>query len=118
PISGGGAMRTASICRFLASRYRLHLVTFSAGEDPKAAMPADAAETVDWISLPLHGKGVAARILRNAIRLARGAPPLSDRFSGRRIREQVAAAIHDRSYRLAVVEHFWCASYRDMLRPR
>lgn len=117
PMAGGGAVRTASICGFLASRYRLHLVTFAAeaGRGSGDRFPADGAEQLDWICLPPHRKGAAARAVRNTWRLLRGVLPLSDRFCGRRSREQVARAIHGRRYRLAVIEHFWCAAYGELL---
>jgi glycosyltransferase involved in cell wall biosynthesis len=48
------------------------------------------------------------------MRLARGRPPLFDRYSGY---ESQLAGIRE-SYEVAVVEHFWCASYAGALRPR
>jgi glycosyltransferase involved in cell wall biosynthesis len=110
PVAGGGAIRTASLCRFLASRCRLHLVTFG----PPRPIPADFAEQVDWVALPAHSRSLAARLARNASRLWRGVLPLSDRFSEPACRDQVARAIAGRRYRVAVVEHFWCAAYRDL----
>ena len=50
--------------------------------------------------------------MRNAARLLRGTPPLFDRYSG--YEDQLPAGPYD----LAVVEHFWCASYATALRPR
>lgn len=120
PITGGGAMRTASLLHFLASRYRVHVVTFTVGDgpDPEAPLPANTAEQCDWIHLPHHRKTLAARVARNTLRLCRGVLPLSDRFSDRRSRRQVAQAIAGRRYALAVLEHFWCAAFLEMLRPR
>jgi len=111
-------MRTASILHFLAAHFRVHLVCFTAGEavaggDP---WPADTVDDRDWVSLPVHRKSWAARALRNSARWLRGVAPLSDRFCGSGSREQVARAISGRQYELAVVEHFWCASYLEMLR--
>jgi glycosyltransferase involved in cell wall biosynthesis len=117
PISGGGAIRTASIAHFLASRYRLHLVTFGVGE-PTDDIPANAAEKVDWIALPPHRKNVATRTARNASRLIRGVLPLADRFCGAGSMRRVHEVIRDRCYELAVVEHFWCAAYQPLLHAR
>jgi hypothetical protein len=47
------------------------------------------------------------------MRLARGRPPLFDRFSG--YETQLAGALRGR-YAVGVVEHFWCASYAGLLR--
>lgn len=116
PMAGGGAIRTASITEFLTSRFRLHLVTFRVGADFPGSFPGDAAERLDWIDLPAHRKDLATRVLRNASRLVRGVPPLTDRFCGPRSREQVARAIAGRRYEVAVIEHFWCAPYEDLLR--
>ena len=118
PPAGGGAIRTASILHFLASRFRVHLVSFTVGEgpDPAGGLPSGLVAQVDWVRLPAHSKGMAARTLRNTGRLLRGVLPLSDRFCGPASREHVARAIEGRSYELAVIEHFWCASYIEILR--
>ena len=118
PIAGGGAMRSASLCRFLAERYRLHLVTFTTSAGTENTLPADLADRLHCVRLPSHGKSLAARAIRNTSRLLRGALPLSDRFSNAQARQQVAGAIAGRQYRLALVEHFWCACYEQMLRPQ
>ncbi|HYM10100.1 MAG TPA: hypothetical protein VEU62_05190, partial [Bryobacterales bacterium] len=119
-MAGGGAVRTASISCFLASRFRLHLVTFRVGAGPDSdfpdGFPREAAEKLDWIHLPPHRKDLATRVLRNTARLVRGVPPLTDRFCGDGSREQVARAIGGRRYKLAVIEHFWCAPYEGLLR--
>ncbi|MBI3664969.1 MAG: glycosyltransferase [Acidobacteria bacterium] len=118
PPAGGGAIRTASILHFLASRFRVHLVTFTVGDGspPGTGLPAGLVAQLDWVRLPVHSRSVFARALRNAGRLLRGVLPLSDRFCGPEGREQVARAVSGRSYELAVVEHFWCASYGETLR--
>jgi glycosyltransferase involved in cell wall biosynthesis len=69
-------------------------------------------QTVTFALRP-HSKSPPARVWRNTLRLARGNPPLFDRFSG--YEEQIAGALRDR-YAVGVVEHFWCASYADLLR--
>lgn len=86
-------MRSASLLAYLRSKYTVQTATFS---------------------LRPHSKSSPARIWRNAIRLARSRPPLFDRYSG--YETQLAAALHGH-YATGVVEHFWCASYADLLRP-
>jgi len=56
-----------------------------------------------------------AKAVRNLGRLLRGVPPLFDRFSG--YEEQIRRAIPWPRYDLAVIEHFWCASYAPLVRP-
>jgi polysaccharide biosynthesis protein PslH len=46
--------------------------------------------------------------------LARGRPPLLDRYSG--FAPEIQSWIEKKTYRLAVVEHFWCAPYAGVLR--
>jgi glycosyltransferase involved in cell wall biosynthesis len=93
--AGGGALRSASLLDYLQSRYSVDLVV---------------------LSLTPNSRSPLARVWRNSLRLARGTPPLFDRFSGHE--SQIAAAMHSDSYHLGVVEHFWCASYAPLLRPR
>jgi len=90
--SGGGGLRSASLLAYLRSKYEVQTATFS---------------------LRSHSKSPAARIWRNAVRLARGCPPLFDRFSG--YETQLAASLDGR-YAIGVVEHFWCGSYANLLR--
>ena len=89
--AGGGGLRSASLLAYLEKKYDVQTVTFS---------------------LRPHSKSSAARVWRNTIRLARGSPPLFDRFSG--YENQLAAAVSGR-YAVGVVEHFWCASYALLL---
>ena len=63
-------------------------------------------------TVPHHSKHFAARAWRNAWRLLKGVPPLIDRFAG--FEEQLAL---DGRYKVAVIEHFWCAPYADAIRP-
>ena len=51
-----------------------------------------------------------SRALRNLDRMRRNAPPLS-------IVRGISSSALQRKYELAVVEHFWCATYVDALRP-
>jgi glycosyltransferase involved in cell wall biosynthesis len=46
--------------------------------------------------------------------MMRGVPPLFDRYSG--YEEQLDGKLAKQHYKLAVVEHFWCASYAGLLR--
>ncbi len=91
---GGGALRSESLLRYLQRDYQVDVVTFTLRE---------------------HSKSTAARVLRNSSRLVRGTPPLFDRFSG--YEAQIRASIPAAHYELAVIEHFWCASYATLLRP-
>jgi len=90
--SGGGGLRSASLLAYLQNKYDVQTVTFS---------------------LRTHSRSPEARVWRNVVRLARGRPPLFDRFSG--YEDQIATALHDR-YAVGVVEHFWCAAYAPLLR--
>lgn len=92
--AGGGGLRSASLLAYLRSNYDTDIVTFS---------------------LKRHSKAPMARAWRNAVRLLRGRPPLFDRFSG--YEEQLSAAMRPARYDVAVIEHFWCASYADLMRP-
>ncbi len=114
PVAGGGAVRTASLCQFLAARYRLHVVTFGEAR----TIPEEFAAAVSWVELPRHSRSWPARAARNASRLWRGVLPLSDRFAEEACRRQVKRAIAGRRYRVAVIEHFWCAGYRDLIGER
>jgi glycosyltransferase involved in cell wall biosynthesis len=118
PMTSGGAVRTASICLFLSARFRLHLVGFKVGNGMEAApaLPAGAAERVDWISLPNHSRRMPARLARNVSRLSRSVLPLTDRFSGAESMGRVARTLAGRSYRIAVLEHFWSAHYEELVR--
>lgn len=88
---GGGALRSAALLEYLRQHYEVQVAT---------------------LTLPPHSKSLAARAARNAMRLVRGRPPLLDRYSG------FAHQLPPGAFDLAVVEHFWCASYAADLRPR
>jgi glycosyltransferase involved in cell wall biosynthesis len=90
--SGGGGLRSASLLAYLLNKYEVQTATFS---------------------LRSHSKLPAARLWRNTLRLAKGRPPLFDRFSG--YETQLAGSLGGR-YAVGVVEHFWCASYANLLR--
>jgi polysaccharide biosynthesis protein PslH len=91
--TGGGGLRSTSLLEYLRTKYDVTVASFT---------------------LPHHSKGFAARAWRNGIRLLRGVPPLVDRFAG--FEEQLAPAL-GRRYRVAVIEHFWCAPYAAAIRP-
>jgi glycosyltransferase involved in cell wall biosynthesis len=93
PGTGGGGLRSASLLEYLRTRYEVTIATFT---------------------LPHHSKQFAARAWRNGVRLLRGVPPLIDRFAG--FEDQLAPVLH-RRYRVAVIEHFWCAPYAAVIRP-
>ena len=108
PVAGGGALRTASLLEYLSRRYTVDLIVFrQPGEaDPAGLIPAGKVRRVVVIDLPKNGRGIAARALRNASRVARKTPPLVDRFSGfdDRIREAVAGlAVRNRHHRAFLV---------------
>src|SRR5579884_1434779 len=94
PGSGGGGLRSASLLQYLQTKYSVDVAGFQ---------------------LRRHSKAPAARTWRNFARLVRGVPPLFDRYSG--YEAQLQEQIGDARYALAVVEHFWCASYAALLRP-
>jgi glycosyltransferase involved in cell wall biosynthesis len=114
-LAGGGALRTASLIHGLARSYELDLIVFRQpmAPDPRKLVPPGLAQRVSVIDLPVNGRSLAARGLRNAVRLIRQVPPLVDRFSG--FEREVAAAIEGRRYELAIIEHFWCAGYWEQI---
>jgi len=115
PLSGGGALRTASILHYLSHRYDLDLLTFLQPGDARAnhELPAGLVHRFDTIDLPVHRTGPAARIFRNSVRLVRRVPPLIDRFAG--FEHKVDKVLSGRRYEIGVIEHFWCAPYRRSL---
>jgi polysaccharide biosynthesis protein PslH len=92
--AGGGGLRSACLLEYLRAHYDVEIAGFT---------------------LPHHSKSIPARIGRNAWRFLRGVPPLFDRYSG--FEAQLDPFLNGRHYRLAVIEHFWCASYAGALRP-
>jgi glycosyltransferase involved in cell wall biosynthesis len=117
PMAGGGALRSASLLAYLTQSYQVDVITFRqpGDADPARQFPPGCARRIAVIDLPRHGRGLAARGFRNAIRLVRRVPPLVDRFSG--YEEQVAAAVEGEAYEVGVIEHFWCASYWSQIAP-
>lgn len=120
PLAGGGALRSASLLELLARFFRVHLITFAVegADDPADALPAGLVERTTTVRLPRHANSAAARLGRNGWRLLRGKLPLSDRFGRPQSRAAVERAVSGNDYALALVEHFWCADYLAILRPR
>jgi polysaccharide biosynthesis protein PslH len=112
PLHGGGALRTASLLNYLSRHFDVDLITFRQRpeQDPAAAVPAGLVQSVQVIDLPQHSRNSLARAWRNASRLVRGRPPLVDRFSG-----FTSAFASKTKYEVAVIEHFWCAEYYEVL---
>jgi glycosyltransferase involved in cell wall biosynthesis len=117
PLAGGGALRTASLLHYLAARYDTDLFVFRqpGAPDPAKTLPPGLARRIVVLDLPPNGRGVAARVVRNAGRVARRIPPLVDRFAG--FDRAIAQAVAGRRYAVGIVEHFWCAPYADALAP-
>ncbi len=112
---GGGALRTASLLEYLGRRFDLDLIVFRqpGAPDPKGLLPKELVRSASVIDLPFNGRGFVSRTARNLRRLAKGVPPLNDRFSG--FESQVAQALAGRRYDLAIAEHFWLSGYRGVL---
>jgi len=115
PLAGGGAMRSASLLHYLARTRDVDMIVFRqpGSPDPARETPPNLVRRIIPIALPETGRGKAARAFRNAIRLARGIPPLVDRFGG--FEREVAAAVAGQRYDIGVVEHFWCAPYWEQI---
>lgn len=110
PLDGGGALRTASILHYLADQYEVDLIAFQhPGQRIAEALPDGLVRDTQLIPLRPHSNDWAARVRRNAGRLVRRRPPLVDRFSG--YEAELQNAIGSRRYDVALLEHFWCASY-------
>ena len=117
PIIGGGPNRAASVLEYLTRRFSVHGIFFREPgvPDPVAAIPPGKLERADVVQLPFHSRHPLARVLRNASRLARNRSPLLDRFSG--FEAQIERFLTGQQYQAAFIEHFWCASYIDQVRP-
>ena len=115
PLAGGGALRTASLLEYLATRYAVDLIVFRqpGAPDPAASIPQGLVRQLTVIPLPVNAHNSAARSLRNAVRLGRGIPPLVDRFAG--FEAPIASALGNRRYDLGVVEHSWCVAYLSQI---
>jgi hypothetical protein len=117
---GGGALRSASILEYLLPRYETDVFCFvqnDSANNPPSGSEFRPPGVGRWTNqpLPFHSKTTLPRALRNASRVLRHVPPLVDRFAG--FDDALCAAIAGQRYDVAIVEHFWCASYAEILRP-
>ncbi|MCZ2155712.1 MAG: glycosyltransferase family 4 protein [Bryobacterales bacterium] len=120
PTYGGGALRSASILEYLLPRYETDVYCFVQNDEagnPPAGSTIRPEGVAHWTDepLPYHRKAALERAMRNTSRVLRRVPPLVDRFSG--FDDHLRAAIGRRRYDVAVIEHFWCAPYIEVLRP-
>ncbi|HMC59907.1 MAG TPA: hypothetical protein VKJ01_12005, partial [Candidatus Solibacter sp.] len=81
PLAGGGALRSASLLQYLARTHHVDLLVFrQPGAPPPAeSLPAGLVRRVFVMDLPSNGRSLAARAIRNSVRVARRVPPLVDR---------------------------------------
>jgi glycosyltransferase involved in cell wall biosynthesis len=112
PLEGGGAFRIASLLNYFARFAQVDLILLSNSGEP-ALLPPGLVRSQQVIPLAHHNRGLVARYARNGSRAIRGVPPLIDRLAG--LSASIERAIGGRRYDLAVVEHFWCAPYVDLL---
>src|SRR5947209_15519035 len=77
PVLGGGPLRSASILEYLAGRFEVHAVVFRqpGDSDPGNGFPPGRIHKLDLVDLPEHSKHHVARVMRNAGRFIRNAPP-------------------------------------------
>src|SRR5579864_3164920 len=117
PAHGGGALRSASLLEYLMQRYEVDVIVFREpwAPDPARQFPAAMRGELLVLQLPRRRRNAIFRVARNAGRLARGVPPLIDRFSG--FAGAISEFLRGRQYDLAVVEHFWCAPYWEQIAP-
>ncbi len=115
PLAGGGALRTASLLHYLRRDREIDLIVFRepGAPDPGRQLPQGLVRRVDVVDLPAHRADLVARAWRNAGRMARGVPPLLDRFAG--FDGEIAAALAGRCYEVGIIEHFWCAPYQAQM---
>jgi glycosyltransferase involved in cell wall biosynthesis len=115
PLAGGGALRTASLLEYLARTHAVDLIVFQqpGAPDPRTLIPPGLTRQISVIPLPAHRRTLAAKAVRNAVRVARAVPPLVDRFAG--FEDRIREAVDGRRYQIGLIEHFWCAPYYDQL---
>lgn len=110
PVLGGGAQRIVSLIEYFAARgWAVDLLTFV-----PCRAPSETVREVLCLPLPVNGRSLPARVLRNAGRLMRGVPPLIDRLAG--FDTAIRGALGTRRYDLALLEHFWVAPYLGLFR--
>lgn len=118
PMTGGGPIRSSSLLHFLAHRFPVHLITFidEYSPNPEPELPRGLVDCITSIHLPHHDKRPLSRACRNTGRVLRGQLPLTDRFGQEPSRRRVELAIAGKRYAAAVIEHFWCARYFELLK--
>jgi glycosyltransferase involved in cell wall biosynthesis len=115
PLDGGGALRTASLLHYLGAHYEVQLIVFQhPGQHTEGMLPAGLISRYSPIPLVPHRNDLLSRSLRNAVRIVRMRPPLPDRFSG--YEAAIEQAIDGRQFDVAVLEHFWSASYLPLVK--
>lgn len=115
PLDGGGPLRTASLLNYLSLRYDVDLIAFKhPGQRVVEMLPAGLVNRAETIPLDPHKNSFFARAARNGMRLVRLKPPLLDRFSGYDL--EIEQVVEKRTYDVAVLEHFWSASYLPLAR--
>lgn len=118
PLQGGGSIRSASLLEYLSRNFQVDVVVFRepGAPDPAPAIPPRLARRICVLELPRHSRRPAVRVARTVRRLARGVPPLSDRFAG--FEAEIDRFMAKDRYQVSVVEHFWCAQYFEQLASR
>jgi glycosyltransferase involved in cell wall biosynthesis len=115
PLDGGGALRTASLLHYFAHQYDVDLIAFQhPGQTIAERIPPGLLQNVQTVALREHSNGFRAKATRNLGRLLRNKPPLVDRFSG--YEAEIAACLDGKFYDVALLEHFWTASYLPLVR--
>ncbi len=113
PLHGGGAFRTASLLHYLSQFSEPDLILISDSGQP-ALLPPGLVRSQHVIPLAHHRRDPLARYFRNASRAWRGVPPLIDRLSG--LEPSIRPLLSGKRWDLAIIEHFWCAPYVDLLK--
>ena len=115
PLDGGGALRTASLLQHFSRDYDVDLIVFQhPGQIIVPALPPGLVRSALTVELRRHSNRFAAKAQRNAGRILRRHPPLVDRFSG--YEAEIASHLAGQAYDVAVLEHFWTASYLPLIR--
>jgi glycosyltransferase involved in cell wall biosynthesis len=106
------------LLEYFARRYEIDLVVFAVdgASDPEPAVPSGLVRRIYKLPLPAHSRRLLPRLARNSLRLLRRMPPLVDRYSGREA--QLESLLAGRQYDTGCIEHFWCAPYYRVMRPR
>ncbi len=115
PLDGGGALRTASLLHYLGAHYDVQLIVFQhPGQHTEGMLPAGLVSRYSPIPLVPHRNDLLSKSLRNAARIVQMRPPLPDRFSG--YDAAIEQAIDEQHFDVAVLEHFWSASYLPLVK--